>query len=100
VPCQIGAATSLVLMLLESVFPRYRHFIPSAVGFGLAFTLTASNTISMFVGATLALLLGRMKPATAERYTIPVSSGIIAGESLVGIAIKARVIVHVLQNPP
>ena len=39
--------------------------------------------------AVIALGLERWRPKLAERYTVPVSSGIIAGESLIGIAIKA-----------
>jgi uncharacterized oligopeptide transporter (OPT) family protein len=35
------------------------------------------------VGAVLA----RLRPTAAETYVVPVSSGIIAGESLMGVAI-------------
>jgi len=35
----------------------------------------------------LAMWFAKWRPKLAERYTVPVSSGIIAGESLMGVAI-------------
>lgn len=61
--------------------------IPSATGVGLAFTINGFNSVSMFIGACLALWLSKAKPKVHEKYTVPVSSGIIAGESLMGVAI-------------
>ncbi len=85
-----GATLGIVMVLVERALPaKVRPFFPSAVGFGLAFTLQFSNSLAMFLGAVIALGLERWRPKLAERYTVPVSSGIIAGESLIGIAIKA-----------
>jgi len=42
----------------------------------------------MFIGALAAWLLSKASPRTDEKYTIPVSSGLIAGETLMGVAIK------------
>ena len=89
----IGALVGIALPLLEKAFPRQRRFIPSATGVGLAFTINGFNSISMFIGACLALWLSKAKPKLHERYTIPVSSGIIAGESLMGVAIALLTIV-------
>jgi uncharacterized oligopeptide transporter (OPT) family protein len=41
----------------------------------------------MFLGATIAELMRRYTRATSDRYVVPVASGLIAGESLAGIAI-------------
>jgi uncharacterized oligopeptide transporter (OPT) family protein len=49
--------------------------------------IPAFNSISMFIGALLAWLFAKASPRAADDYTIPVSSGLIAGESLVGVAI-------------
>ncbi len=92
-----GGILGIVFVLAERLFPKAKPYIPSAVGFGLAFTLSFSNVLSMFLGALLALALAARKPRLAERFTVPVSSGIIAGESLVGIAIKALVIFKLLE---
>ncbi len=85
----IGAVLGVVMVLIEKALPpKFRRFFPSPVGFGLAFTMPFSNTLSMFVGAVIALAFEYAKPKEAERYLVPVSSGIIAGESLIGILIK------------
>ena len=83
----IGALVGIVIPLLELRFPRAKKFIPSATGLGLAFTINGFNSISMFIGACLALWLSRAKPKVHEKYTVPVSSGLIAGESLMGVGI-------------
>jgi uncharacterized oligopeptide transporter (OPT) family protein len=49
--------------------------------------IPAWNSISMFIGALIALIYEKWKPRAAETYIIPVSSGLIAGESLMGVAI-------------
>jgi uncharacterized oligopeptide transporter (OPT) family protein len=57
------------------------------MGLGLAFVIPAWNCISMFIGALIALIIAKRKPAIDEAYTIPVASGLIAGESIMGVAI-------------
>lgn len=84
----LGAAAGAVLTLLEEFAPeRIRPWIPSPTGLGIAGVIPAFNSISMFAGALLAWLVAKASPRAAEAYTIPVSSGLIAGESLVGVAI-------------
>ena len=41
----------------------------------------------MFVGALIAWILLKKSKRIAELYTIPVASGIIAGESLMGVVV-------------
>jgi uncharacterized oligopeptide transporter (OPT) family protein len=50
----------------------------------------------MFLGACLALILERTKPKLAADYVVPVSSGIIAGESLMGVGIALLAVAGVL----
>jgi OPT family oligopeptide transporter len=83
----IGATIGIIIPLLEMKFPKHKKFIPSATGLGLAFTINGFNSISMFLGACLALWLSKSRPKLHEAYTIPVSSGIIAGESLMGVVL-------------
>ncbi|MDP3274459.1 MAG: OPT family oligopeptide transporter [Deltaproteobacteria bacterium] len=92
-----GVLTGLVLTLAERWFPKAKKYIPSATGFGLAFTLPATNVFSMFLGALFALYLEKRKPDLADKYIITVSSGIIAGESLLGIVVAIlRDALHIL----
>ena len=83
----IGAVIGIILPMLEMIFPKRKAWIPSATGLGLAFTINGFNSISMFIGALIALWMAKKIPAIHEKYTVPVSSGIIAGESLMGVAI-------------
>lgn len=83
----IGLAVGLVLPLLELEFPKHKKWIPSPSGLGLAFVIPFFNSLSIFEGALLAWLYMRMRPKAAEKYVVPISSGIIAGESLMGVLV-------------
>jgi uncharacterized oligopeptide transporter (OPT) family protein len=45
------------------------------------------NSLGMFIGALIALVLEKFKPKVASDYVVPVASGIIAGESIMGIIV-------------
>ncbi|HLE01725.1 MAG TPA: OPT family oligopeptide transporter [Bdellovibrionota bacterium] len=94
----VGGILGIALVLLEKWIPKYRRYIPSPTGLGLAFTTPANNTISMFLGALIALTLEKRKPALAEETIVPVSSGFIAGESLMGVLIAVLVVLGILQS--
>jgi uncharacterized oligopeptide transporter (OPT) family protein len=84
-----GAVLGIVLSLAEEFVPKkHRHWVPSPTGLGIAGVVPAFNSISMFIGALAAWILAKASPKTDEQYTIPVSSGLIAGETLMGVAIK------------
>jgi putative OPT family oligopeptide transporter len=93
----IGGVLGILLVLMEKWLPKYRAYIPSATGLGLAFTTPGNNTISMFAGSLIALMLERRKPALAEKAVVPVSSGFIAGESLIGVLLAALVVLGLMQ---
>ncbi len=94
----VGGVVGIGLVLLEKALPRYKKFIPSAAALGLAFTTPAYNSISMFLGAMVGVLLTMRNKDLADRTVIPVSSGIIAGESLMGILIAVLVVAGLLQS--
>ena len=93
----IGAVGGIVLTLAEAWLPKYKKFIPSPTGLGLAFTINGFNSVSFFIGSCIALWLSKAKPKVHEKYTIPVSSGIIAGESLMGVLIAFLTIFKILE---
>jgi uncharacterized oligopeptide transporter (OPT) family protein len=92
----VGSLVGLALPLLEMAFPKHRKWIPAATGLGIAFTINGFNAIMMFIGSLAALWLSRAKPKVHEEYTVPVASGIIAGESLMGVLIALLVVAKVL----
>jgi len=80
----ISGLVGVALSLSERYAPaRIKRFIPSPYGFGLAFVLSASNSIMMFMGAALGELFRRRKQGSG---IVPIASGVIAGESLMGVA--------------
>jgi OPT family oligopeptide transporter len=93
----IGAILGIALPLLELALPKYKRFLPSAMGVGLAMVIPSFNSISMFVGAVIAYLYSRARPSAAETYVIPVASGLIAGESLLGVAVALMAASGLLQ---
>jgi OPT family oligopeptide transporter len=82
-----GGLVGLAIPLLELAFPKRRDWIPSATGLGLAFVIPFFNSYSMFLGALMAWLWAKWRPEPAERYTVALSSGLIAGESLMGVVV-------------
>jgi putative OPT family oligopeptide transporter len=84
----IGGGLGIVLAILEKVLPpKVRNFVPSPAAFGLAFVVQAWYAISFCIGAVLAVVLRRVAKGWSERYLTPLASGVIAGESLMGVAI-------------
>ncbi len=82
-----GILAGAALAALETALPKRRRWLPSPIGVGLGFILPFFNPLSMLLGATFAWLWSRHNHAQADRYVVPVSSGIIAGESIVSVAI-------------
>jgi putative OPT family oligopeptide transporter len=82
-----GGVVGVVLTLAPVLLPRYQGYLPSASAFGLAWVFQWYYGLLFFLGALLALLLGRRKPKLAEEFTLPVASGVVAGGSLMGVVL-------------
>ncbi|HVZ65212.1 MAG TPA: OPT family oligopeptide transporter [Lacunisphaera sp.] len=95
----VGAVLGVALELLGRFAPRpFRPLLPSPSGIGIAMVVPGSNSIAMFLGAAAAEWLRRAKPALAEKTVVPVASGFIAGESLMGILIAFLIVTGVLAK--
>ncbi len=82
----IGGLVGILLVALTKVLPpKARAWVPSPMGLGLAFTFHFYYGLSMFIGGILGLIVTKKFPSLDKLYTFPVASGIIAGESLMGI---------------
>jgi len=69
-----------------------KKWVPSASGLGIAMVLPAWNSFMMCLGAGIAEWLRRTKgEKAADKMTMPIASGFVAGESLMGVAIKVMV---------
>ena len=81
----IGGAVGIALVLLSAALPKYKKWLPSPMALGLAFTMPAWNSISIALGAIAAWAIQKKKPALAALLVVPIASGFIAGESLLGV---------------
>lgn len=84
----IGALLGILLPMIEMKLPKnLRAYFPSATGLGLSFVIPFSNSLSFFIGALIGRIWQKRAPEHCEKYMVVISSGIIAGESLTGVAI-------------
>ncbi|MCB9775890.1 MAG: OPT/YSL family transporter [Nitrospiraceae bacterium] len=75
-----------MVVLDQSVPPSISRWIPSASTMGLAFVIPAWNSVSLFLGAFLGAILMRYVKTWAERFVMALAAGLVAGESLAGVA--------------
>jgi uncharacterized oligopeptide transporter (OPT) family protein len=83
-----GAVGVLLPVIEKSVGPKVRPWLPSAASLGLAFVLSASTAMSIFVGGVLALLLSKLFPSWSKRFVVTICAGLVAGESLTGVGLS------------
>jgi uncharacterized oligopeptide transporter (OPT) family protein len=83
----IGALVGLKLTLLPRWFPRCSKWLPSASGLGLAWTFPWYYGFLFFLGGIIGWYMERRHAGTAELYNFPVAAGVIAGGSLMGVAL-------------
>lgn len=83
----LAATLGLALAIAEQVLPaRVAKWLPSAPALGLAFVIPAWNALSLFLGALIAAVLHRLAPEWSRRRLITLAAGLVAGESIAGIA--------------
>ena len=83
----IGGTLGIVLTLADRWLPRCRQWLPMPTALGLAWTFHWYYGLLFFLGGVIGHLLERRSPDRAEEFTWPVASGIIAGGSLMGVAL-------------
>ena len=90
----LGAEPSAAAGRVHPALPGLPHFapkaksaIPSPTGLALGMILPFQYPLSMLIGAGLAFAWQRARPASAEAYLVPVSSGVIAGVSILGVLV-------------
>jgi uncharacterized oligopeptide transporter (OPT) family protein len=82
----VGLIIGGIAVTMDHFAPKnIKGFLPSATGLGLGFILPFQYPLSMFLGAVIAWIWTKYNKVSAEAYIVPVSSGIIAGVSIVGV---------------
>jgi len=84
----VGIGIGTLLALSDRYAPAsWKRWLPSSTGVGLGFILPFYYPLAMFVGAAIATAVEKANAKLADRFVIPVSSGLIAGESIVGVIV-------------
>lgn len=83
----VGGLLGLILPLLTRAFPKKAKWIPSPAGLGLAWTFHWYYGVLFFLGAVIGAWFEKKRPTLAADFTFPVASGVIAGESLMGVVL-------------
>jgi uncharacterized oligopeptide transporter (OPT) family protein len=78
----IGALVGIALPILEKLLPGARRWLPSPTGLGLGWLVFFSNTLSFAIGATIVWIWGATHRKSQETFSVPIASGMIAGESM------------------
>ena len=86
----IGGLVGIILPLLSKALPKYQKYIPSAAGLGLPWTFHWYYSLHFFLGSVIGWAVQKKWPKWSEDYTFPVASGVIAGESLMGVVLVIR----------
>ncbi|NUO53374.1 MAG: OPT/YSL family transporter [Polyangiaceae bacterium] len=95
----VGAVLGLGLALIERWIPKsLSKYVPSAPGLSIALVVPGANAVTMCLGAVIAEATRKANPKLAARSVVAASSGLIAGESLLGIAVKGLVVAGVLDK--
>ena len=94
----VGALVGVVLTMLEQR-KQWTSWIPSPTGMGIAMLIPFSAVAVIFVGAAADRIWQKVSPETHERYSIPIASGLIAGEALVAVVIPLLVTLGVMRLP-
>ena len=82
-----GAVLGVVLALVERwLDPKHLVIVPSGATLGLAFVIPASTSLMLFAGAAIAAIAHKFAPNWAARFLLSVAAGLVAGESLFGVA--------------
>lgn len=84
----VAGAAGIILAVLEKTLPTHaKVWVPSPASLGLAFVIPAYNSLSFFIGSSLALALSKFIPQWSARFVIVLASGVLAGESLAGVGL-------------
>jgi uncharacterized oligopeptide transporter (OPT) family protein len=91
----VAFVVGVIIVVVDNVFPKAKPYTPSPTALGIAMTVPGSQAFAMFLGALLAWILEKKAAKLSEMYTIPVASGCIAGESIMGVFLAILVALRV-----
>ncbi len=87
----VAFVVGAIIVTIDYFFPKAKPYTPSPAALGIALTIPGSTGLAMFLGALIAWALEKKAPNWHDMYTIPIASGCIAGESIMGVILAALV---------
>ena len=94
---EVALVVGILIVVVDNLFPKARPYTPSPAALGIALTTPASQSFAMFLGALIVWILEKKAAKWNDMYTIPIASGCIAGESIMGVIIAALVAFGLMQ---
>lgn len=89
-----GGAGS-VMAIAEAFLPtKVKRWMPSVAGAGVAVMVPFLYSFNMFLGAVIAFVMDKVSPKFTAAFLVVIASGLIAGETLMGVAIKFYEVLH------
>jgi uncharacterized oligopeptide transporter (OPT) family protein len=93
----VAFVVGVVIVIIDRVFPKAKPYTPSPAALGIALTIPAYTSFAMFLGAFIVWILEKKAPKWNNTYTIPIASGCIAGESIMGVILATLMALGVMR---
>jgi uncharacterized oligopeptide transporter (OPT) family protein len=87
----IAFVIGVAIIIIDKVFPKAKPYTPSPAALGIALTIPAYTSFSMFLGAFIVWILEKKAASWNDVHTVPVASGWIAGESIAGVVVAGLI---------
>jgi uncharacterized oligopeptide transporter (OPT) family protein len=79
----VGGIVGILVAALEHYAPkRWKPYLPSSMGLGLSWVVVFANSFAFALGAVFAWAWGKYSKRSSELFTVPIASGLIAGEGM------------------
>ncbi|HVX38248.1 MAG TPA: OPT/YSL family transporter [Gemmatimonadaceae bacterium] len=90
----IGSILGIILAIIES---RGIKWVPSPTGVGIGMLVPFAVVLVLFFGGIVDSVWRRLNGDTHERYSVPLASGLIAGEAIVAVVIPLLVAIGLVH---
>jgi uncharacterized oligopeptide transporter (OPT) family protein len=93
----IAFVVGVAIVIIDRVFPKAKPYTPSPAALGISMTIPAYTSFAMFLGAFIVWILEKKAKDWNNMYTIPIASGCIAGESIMGVIVAILMALGIIQ---
>jgi uncharacterized oligopeptide transporter (OPT) family protein len=91
----IFGVLGILIAILEK---RFHKYLPSPTGLGIGMMVPGTVVFTMFIGGLFGSLWDRTHPESSKKLSIPLASGLIAGEAIVAVIIPLLILAGILSE--